>query len=113
MTLSVSEAERMRKTIEYDREKWRRIAKTPEAKTQALMFKSWVALSSYEYAEVKGNLGMVWCPIHNRLEKVTLECGLTVDKAIEMLAEQIPEHSKEVKKAREKVEAEMGGEAPK
>jgi len=102
------EAEQLRKTLEFDREKWRRVAETPECKTQALMFKSWAAMASFGYAEVKNGHGFVWCPIHRQLEKIILECGLEVDKAVDALSKQIPEHAQKVAKVRKKIEAEMG-----
>jgi len=63
--------------LELDAEKWRRLRETKEYQIQGKMFESWVALGAIGYAEIRNNVGFVWCPIHERLEKLQLECGLT------------------------------------
>lgn len=102
MEISKEEIKRVKENMRRQKEYDKKFSQLPEVKEQSLIFKSWITLSTFGYAEVKDNVGYVWCPIHKRLEKVTLECGLEVSKAIELLTEEICKHAEEVKKAREK-----------
>jgi len=103
-------SEDVRKRYQKMKREFEMLSRTPEAQLQAKLFKSWMALSSIGYVKIgEDGQGYVWCPVHNKWETLQLECGLPVAEAIKILAKQIPEHAKEVKKARERIVKEMSG----
>jgi len=93
--------------LALDAEKWRRVRETEECQIQAKLFKSWLTLGAVNYAEIEDGIGLVWCPVHERLERIQLECGLSPIEAANLLAEKIPEHAKEVTRVRKQIEKEM------
>jgi len=57
--------------------------------------------------KVENGEGYIWCPKHNAWEKLRLDCGLSIEEAIELLREEVPRHSQEVKRVRKQIEKEM------
>ena len=96
----MSEYETIREQMKFDKELWRQVKQTQACKLQAKMFLSWVGLGGIPTMRF-------WCPVHQKEETIMFECGLSIERAIELLSKQIPEHSKEVKKERIRIEEAM------
>jgi len=103
MEIPKVEIERIRENLQRQRELGKLLSATPEFQEQSAMFRSWVALCGIGYAKVEDGIGLAWCPKHNRFEKLQLECGLSIKKATELLAEKIPKHASECKRVRKQI----------
>jgi len=94
-----TEFEEIKKRMSLMKEEYRRLHGTKVFKKQGVMFKSWVSLASVPTK--------VYCPIHEKYEKIVLECGLDIETTIIKLVEEIEKNYKNVKREHQRIKQEM------